>query len=136
MTPKQINTKESNPIFSDADFAKIPNISRLFIFFVKDFFYWWYIQMPIFYLEKLERISLVVADQLSISILFKNFFVPWKRHRSAVGYFIGILVKLLYLPIAIAIYLTIMIACALLIFVWVFLPPVAIIFVLISLFII
>ena len=89
--------------------------------------------MPIFYLNKIERISIVVSDQLSITILLKNFFLPWKRHRTLVGYFVGIIVKILYLPIAILIYLTTILAYAIIVLIWLLLPPITIVFVLISL---
>ncbi len=129
----QVNTKESHPIFTDVNLTTGPNITNIAIFFVKDFLYWWYIQMPIFYLNKLERLSIVISDNLSILILLKNFFLPWKRHKSAVGYFMGITTKLFYLPIAIAIYLVIITGYIITIIAWLFLPPTAILFVLISL---
>ncbi len=131
----QINTKASNPIFSDEDFSDTPNILSYISFSIKDLLYWWYIQMPIFYLKRLGRVSTVVADQLSIGILIRNFFLPWKRHKAAVGYFIGMTTKLLYLPIAISLYLTIMILYLLFITIWTIIPFVAIFFTVISLFI-
>lgn len=130
----QINTKASNPIFSDQDFSNTPNFLSYISFSIKDLLYWWYVQMPIYYLKKLGRVSVVFSDQLSILILIKYFFVPWKRHKAAVGYFIGILTKLIYLPFAIALYLfAISLYCAL-ILTWILIPLVAIIFTLISLF--
>ncbi len=132
----QINIQATNPVFADVDLNKIPNVSKLIIFSIKDFLNWWYIQMPIYYLTKLERISMVVLDQLSIIVLLTNFFVPWKRDKTVVGYFIGILVKLLYLPIAIPLYITTILIYAMLIVAWLLLPPTTLLFILISLFII
>jgi hypothetical protein len=127
----QINTKESNPIFSEDDFATTPNLLAYISFSSKDLLYWWYIQMPIFYLQKLNRISTVVSDQLSLAILIRYFFVPWKRHRAVVGYFIGIITKLLYLPIAIFIYISVMLIFCALMLLWILM---AVFFTLISLF--
>ncbi len=130
----KINTQDSNPIFSQEDLSSTPNIFSYISFSIKDLLYWWYIQMPIFYIQKLNRISVVVSDQLSLTILIKHFFVPWKRHRAAVGYFIGITTKLLYLPIACFLYLfTMLISCALLLF-WILIPLMSVFFTLISLF--
>ena len=130
----KINTQESNPIFSQEDLSSTHNILSYISFSIKDLLYWWYIQMPIFYIQKLSRVSTVVSDQLSLSILIRHFFLPWKRHRAAVGYFIGITTKLLYLPIAISIYLASMLTFLGLILLWVFIPLMAVFFTLISLF--
>ncbi len=131
----QINTKSSNPVFTDTNLSSTPNFLNYLSFAVKDLLYWWYIQMPIYYFKKWGRVSTVMLDQLSITILLRYFFVPWKRHRAAVGYFIGITTKLLYLPIAITIYLLFMTAYLLLILSWLFIPLLSIFFTLISLFI-
>ncbi len=131
----QINTKATNPIFSDEDFEEQePNLLSYISFSIKDLLYWWYIQMPIFYLRKWKRVSIVISDQLSLSLLIKNFFVPWKRHKAAVGYFIGILTKSFYLPIAIIIYITVLSIYTLFIFSWLLTPIIAVFFTLISLF--
>ena len=130
----QINTKDSNPIFSDEDFSSTPNIFSYISFSSKDLLYWWYIQMPIFYLKRLGRISTIVSDQLSIGVLIKYFFLPWKRHRAVVGYFIGITTKLFYLPFAISIYLVTMIVCFAFLVFWILIPIMAVFFTLISLF--
>jgi len=90
--------------------------------------------MPIYYIKKLNRVPTVIADQLSITLLIKYFFIPWKRHRAAVGYFIGITTKLAYLPIAISLYLVVMSAYFALILAWLFIPLITIFFILISLF--
>ncbi len=130
----QINTQTSNPVFSEDDLSNTPNLLSYISFSLKDLLFWWYVQMPIFYIKKFERVSLVISDQLSIPVLIRYFFIPWKRHKAAVGYFIGILTKLLYLPIAISIYLFVMILCLLLFLVWLTIPLAAIFFTLISLF--
>ena len=130
----QANTQASNPVFTDADLSSTPSFLSYISFSIKDFLYWWYIQMPIYYIKKLSRISTVISDQLSIGLLLKNFFIPWKRHRAAVGYFIGIMVKLFYLPIAFTLYLTAISTYCALIFIWLIIPLIAIFFTFISLF--
>ncbi len=130
----QINTKNSNPVFTEVSLTSTPNLLNYITFTVKDLLYWWYIQMPIYYLKKLNRFSTVISDQLSIHILIRYFFLPWKRHKAPVGYFIGITTKLIYLPIALSIYLITMgIYCASII-VWLLIPITTIFFILISLF--
>ncbi len=130
----QINTKNSNPVFTDVDLASTPNFLNYITFTIKDLLYWWYIQMPIYYLKKLGRISTIVSDQLSIHILIRYFFLPWKRHKAAVGYFIGITTKLIYLPFALSIYLLAISGYSILILAWLLIPLVASLFILISLF--
>lgn len=75
---------------------------EVFLHSVKDFFSWWYIEMPIRYLRIWNRVMVVLNDQLSITLIISNFFLPWMRHRSFAGYFFGIAIKLIYLPVAIA----------------------------------
>lgn len=90
--------------------------------------------MPIWHLRRLARVSVVADDWLSISILFRNFFLPWHRDYSLIGFFFGVLIKLLYLPIAITIYLmAIAVQIAMLLF-WFILPIGTLVFILISLF--
>jgi len=130
----QIHTKSSNPVFSDMDLASTPNFLNYISFTIKDLLYWWYVQMPIYYIKKLGRISTIMSDQLSIHILIRNFFLPWKRHKAAVGYFIGVTTKLIYLPFAISIYLLSLSGYSILIIIWLLIPLVASFFILISLF--
>lgn len=130
----QTDTQASNPVFTEEDLSSSPNILNYASFTIRDLFYWWYIQMPIYYVKKLDRISTVISDQLSILILLRHFFLPWKRHKAAVGYFIGITIKLLYLPIAITLYLVGMAICISLFLFWLLIPPVAVLMTLISLF--
>jgi hypothetical protein len=89
--------------------------------------------MPVWHLKRFARLSVVLDDQFSISLLLKNFFLPWHRDFSVIGIFFGILMKLLYLPIGISIY-TLGIFCYLLLFIiWLILPIGSLVFVLISL---
>jgi uncharacterized membrane protein YkgB len=79
--------------------------------------------------QTIGRILIYVDDQFSISVLIRTFFSPWKRDYSAVGYFMGVAVRIVYLPIAIIIYL---IACIISIasFVfWLLLPLVTVFFI-------
>lgn len=113
---------------------KIDTYQTIWIYSVQDFLKWWYVQMPLWHLRRLARLSTVVDDFLSISILLRNFFVPWHRDYSVIGYFFGILIKLLYLPIAIVIYLLVILFQIVLIVGWFILPIGTIVFILISIF--
>lgn len=90
--------------------------------------------MPLRHLRKFGRLSTVLDDNLSITLLIGTFFVPWHRDKSIMGYLFGILIRLLYLPIAISIYSITMIVSFVLIVIWLLLPLVAIIFTVISIF--
>lgn len=105
MAAQNLNGQQTNPVFSDENLSDFTSIPQLLLFSIKDFAYWWYVQMPVWYVMSLRRIATVVDDQLSISLLLRTFLVPWHRDSSFPGYLIGILVRLLYLPIAISILL-------------------------------
>jgi len=112
---------------------KIDSYPAIAVYTLQDFLRWWYIKMPVWHLKRFARLSVVLDDQFSISLLLKNFFLPWHRDFSVIGIFFGILMKLLYLPIGISIY-TLGIFCYLLLFIiWLILPIGSLVFVLISL---
>ncbi|MGI6443453.1 MAG: hypothetical protein ACOX06_00355 [Candidatus Dojkabacteria bacterium] len=115
-------------------FAKVDTYPQIFLFFIQDFLNWWYVKMPLRHLRKFGRLSTVLDDNLSITLLIGTFFVPWHRDKSIMGYLFGILIRLLYLPIAISIYSITMIVSFVLILTWLLLPLVAIIFTVISIF--
>jgi len=75
---------------------KIDSYISIFFFTIQDFLNWWYVKMPIWHLRRLTRLSVVVDDQFSISLLLKNFFLPWHRDNSMIGYLFGIVMKLLF----------------------------------------
>jgi len=112
----------------------IDSYLEIWIYSVQDFLKWWYVQMPLWHLRRLGRISVVVDDFLSITVLLKNFFLPWHRDYSFIGYFFGIIVKLLYLPIAIALYIIAVSIYIAWIIIWLALPIATSVFVLISVF--
>ncbi len=108
----------------------VDNLLVVFTYAIKDFLYWWYVKMPLWHLRMLARISTLVDDNLSISLLFKNFFLPWHRDFSFIGYTFGILMKVIYLPIAIIGYLFCNVMYLFLILVWLLLPPATLFFIL------
>ena len=95
----------------------------------KQFIRWWYTKMSMWHLKMLGRISVLLDDNLSITLLLKNFFLPWHRDFSFIGYVFGILIKILYLPIAVGIYLLFCTMYTALILVWFLLPPVTLLFI-------
>ena len=115
-------------------FAKVDTYPQIFLFFIQDFLNWWYVKMPLRHLRKFGRLSTVLDDNLSITLPIGTFFVPWHIDKSIMGYLFGILIRLLYLPIAISIYSITMIVSFVLIVIWLLLPLVAIIFTVISIF--
>lgn len=113
---------------------KVDSFATIFFFSIQDFLRWWYIKMPVWHLRRLLRLSIVLDDQFSISLLIKHFFVPWHRDYSLIGYIFGIVMKILYLPLAILIYLVCIISYILVFFIWLILPIGTLLFVIISLF--
>ncbi len=114
--------------------VKIDSYQMILIYSFQNFLRWWYIKMPLWHLRRLARLSTVVDDQFSISLLLKNFFIPWHRDYSAIGILFGIVMKLLYLPIAITIYLISVIFYIAITIGWVLLPIATIVFILTSIF--
>lgn len=90
--------------------------------------------MPVWHLRRLGRLSVVIDDQFSITLLIKHFFLPWHRDYSVIGYVFGILMKILYLPIPIAIYFIGMTLYFLVFLGWLVLPIGALVFIIISFF--
>lgn len=131
MEPQKI---QNNPGSQLIRFEKTDSYFQILIFFIQDFLNWWYIKMSVRHLRILARLSVIVDDNLSISILFKNFFVPWHRDYSMIGYFFGFIIKILYLPIAFVIYITAMIFYIAIILIWLILPIATIVFTVTSIF--
>jgi len=102
---------KNNAIFTDNTgqqiIKEVEPDSYIEIFFhsIKDFLSWWYIEMPIKHLRTWYRVMVILNDQLSITLLIRNFFLPWMRHNSFAGYFFGIVIKAIYIPIAICAFL-------------------------------
>lgn len=102
--------------------TKVDSYSAILLYSFQDFLKWWYIKMPIWHLRELNRIATVVDDQLSLSLLAKTFFTPWHRDYSAMGYLFGIVMRILYLPIALSIFLIFFFGYFLFIIFWLILP--------------
>lgn len=101
---------------------KVDSYTAILLYSFQDFLKWWYVKMPIWHLRELNRLATVVDDQLSLSLLAKTFFTPWHRDYSAMGYLFGITMRILYLPIALAIFLLFFFAYLIFIIFWLVLP--------------
>ena len=112
--------------------TKVDSYAAVLLYSVQDFLRWWYIKMPIWHLRQLNRLSIVVDDYLSLSVLLKTFFIPWHRDYSLMGFLFGIAMRILYLPIATAIYLLIVTFYLLVIIFWLTLPVATITFIISS----
>ncbi|MCD4756214.1 hypothetical protein K8R20_01190 [bacterium] len=115
--------------------TKVNSYFEILLTFLNNFLKWWYIQMPIWHLRTLKRLAIVLDDNLSLSLLIRNFFLPWHRDKNLLGYVVGITSKALYLPIAITLLLTITLTYTLFLFFWLLLPPTALLFTLRSFFV-
>ncbi|MBU1119888.1 hypothetical protein KKA50_01680 [Patescibacteria group bacterium] len=113
--------------------TKVDSYTTILLYTFQDFLKWWYIKMPIWHLRLLNRLSIVVDDQLSLSLLSKTFFTPWHRDYTAMGFLFGIVMRLLYIPIATSIFLMIFFGYLAVILIWLILPIATITFILTSL---
>jgi len=102
---------------------------EIIVYTFKQFIRWWYRKMSMWHFKMLGRISVLLDDNLTITLLLKNFFLPWHRDFSFIGYVFGILIKILYLPIAISIFLLFCTLYIALILLWFLLPPVTLLFI-------
>ena len=113
--------------------TKVDSYATVFLYSFQDFLKWWYVKMPIWHLRELNRLSLVLDDQLSISLLAKTFFIPWHRDYTTIGIIFGIVMRILYLPIAVFIYLFFASIYLLVILIWLILPIATVTFIITSL---
>jgi hypothetical protein len=115
--------------------TKVDSYFEIFVNFIKDFLSWWYVQMPIWHLRTLKRIIIILDNNLSFSLLLRNLFLPWHRDKSVLGYMVGILSKLFYLPLAFLIIICTTVTYILFIFFWLLLPLGTLVFTISSLWI-
>lgn len=125
------SVEESGPLFQEQTNIPVTQNSLLWED-IKDFFYWWYIQMPVYYLLTLRRTHFVLIDKLSISLLYRNFFTPWQRSYTTLNLLIGVFIKLVYLPIAVIIYTIVITGFASFFVVWLILPLLTLILLVLS----
>lgn len=114
--------------------SRVDGILSIIGYSSKEFLKWWYVKMIVWHLQMLGRVSTIFDDYMSISLLLRNFFLPWHRDYSFIGYTFGILIKLLFLPLATIAYLFVCLGYILLILVWILLPPVTLFFIIRSIF--
>ncbi len=104
------------------NFSGKPTFANILYYFAKEFFVWWYVIAPIGKIHRFSRMMLVIDDKLSISLLARTFFVPWHSDKSFVGYLVALIIRIIYLPIALSVYLTVAVAYVLLMILWFLLP--------------
>jgi hypothetical protein len=132
MAAQNLNGQQTNPVFSDENLSDFTSIPSLMLFAAKDFTYWWYVQMPVWYVMSLRRIATVVDDQLSISLLLRTFFVPWHRDYSFTGHLVGVLARIFYLPVALAIFLFCVVGYLAFILFWLLIPIATLLLIILS----
>ncbi|HVX93073.1 MAG TPA: hypothetical protein VHA74_03095 [Candidatus Dojkabacteria bacterium] len=93
---------------------------------LKDFLKWWYIKIPVQLILRLRRILTIIDDSFSISQLILTFFVPWHRDYSFVGYFIGIMARIIILIPGLITFILTFIIYLLIIIAWLLIPIVCI----------
>ncbi len=115
------------PIFHTLETVKDYTLIEHIYFIAYDFFDWWYIKMPIQLFKYAKRITSVSEDQLSLTLLLKTFFTPWHRDNKLVGYFMGMMMRILYIPIALFIQIIVVFLSYSVILLWILLPIISII---------
>jgi len=121
------SAQETGPLFHEQTNIAITHTSLL-LENIKDFFYWWYIQMPVYYILSIHRINVVLIDIFSIKLLLRNFFTPWQRKYNVINMVIGLIMKILYLPPVIFLYTLVIISSWSFFIIWILLPILTTIF--------
>ncbi len=101
---------------------QIPVFTGSVIKEITSFFKWWYIEIPIWQLKLFKRVAIICDDTFSISLLIKTFIIPWHRDYSITGRVFGVLVRIIYLPLVIAITSVILLLVVIFILIWITLP--------------
>ncbi len=99
-----------------------PNTAKLLLNYITDLLQWWFVQMPIHIIRSLGRINLVLNDRLSILLLLRTFFIPWKRDYQLVGRIMGVVMRLLYIPVALFIVIMVNLVYLAFLVIWLILP--------------
>ncbi len=130
MTALTINRKMD--LFNPKEIADSISPYQFVVNTVKDFIGWWYIKQPIIFIKQYIRLIDIIDDRFSTSFLIRYFFVPWHRDKHFVGYMIGIIARLIFIPIGLLLiaitttgYLTLLIF-------WVSIPIISLIMTIIS----
>ena len=118
-----LTNKYEGNIFQDENYSSTESIINDWF---KDLIHWWYISMPVWFVLSLRRVVTVIDDQLSISLLIANFFIPWHRDGTFVGYFIGLVMKLIFIPIGLVVLITTIVIYITFLIIWCILPLVTI----------
>jgi hypothetical protein len=71
-----------------------------FFEFIRSFFAWWYGDVPLSIFALLRRTLVVVNDSTSFGLIVRGFFRPWKNDYNIAGWLVGIVIKLVYIPLA------------------------------------
>lgn len=87
----------------DKSVQYIPAVTGSFLEEIFSFIKWWYRETPVWIMRLFKRVALICDDTFSISLLVKTFFVPWHRDYSITGRVIGIITRLVYLPVVLLI---------------------------------
>jgi hypothetical protein len=126
----QKKNSETNSLFYEEEIKF--SIFSSFLNWFKSFFLWWYVSMPVWYILSLKKILMIIDDKFSVSLLLKNFFLPWHKTKNVIGYALGISVKIVFLPIGISLLLFTSIIYITYIVLWLLLPLITILGIFIS----
>ena len=75
------------------------SVAGSYIEFIRSFFAWWYGDVPIAMFSILRRTLTVINDITSFGVILKGFFRPWKNDYNIAGWLVGIVIKMIYIPI-------------------------------------
>jgi hypothetical protein len=125
-------TQRKTDMFNPKEISDSISPDQFLVTTIKDFSTWWYIVQPVAFIKQYIRLIDIIDDKFSTSFLIRTFLVPWHRDRQLVGYMVGIIARLIFIPIGlILIALTTTGYLSLLLF-WVLIPIIALAMIIIS----
>jgi len=67
--------------------------------YLADFLVWWFVKTPVFILKSIIRANTILDDSTSFRVVLLGYFRPWKNDFNIAGWFVGIIIKTVYLAI-------------------------------------
>lgn len=74
-----------------------------FFWYFPYFFFWWYVSQLIFWVRFIWRTILLVADGVSIGPMVRYLFAPYHQDRTMVGYFMGFILRTIWIATSLVI---------------------------------
>lgn len=125
-------TNRKNDLFSPKEITDSITPYQFVVTTINDFINWWYLKQPVEFIKQYIRLVDIVDDQMSTSFLIRTFFIPWHRDKQLVGYLVGIIARLIFIPVGLILVAVVTTGYISLLIFWISIPVLSVIMLLIS----